>query len=126
MQYFSLKNTFCVLPLLPSLFNFITKTCLCNKQMLLFFLALKIENFQLKKKIDMFLIFLLKTDCGYTQCKRGFKGYTLHGHIFVMLVGTEYAFVFNHAQMMHFFFNFQLHTYISISDIGFFFSQYLV
>ena len=40
----------------------ITKTCPCNKQR--FFLALKIENFQLKK-FDIFLIFAQNIDCGY-------------------------------------------------------------
>ena len=42
----------------------ITKTCPCNIER--FFLALKIENFQLKNKIDIFLIFAQNIDCGYT------------------------------------------------------------
>ena len=41
----------------------ITKTCPCNKQR--FFLASKIENFQLKN-FDIFLIFAQNIDCGYT------------------------------------------------------------
>ena len=41
----------------------ITKTCPCNKQK--YFLALKIENFQLKN-FDNFLIFAQNIDCGYT------------------------------------------------------------
>ena len=40
----------------------ITKTCPCNIQ---FFLALKIEIFQLKN-IDIFLIVAQNIDCGYT------------------------------------------------------------
>ena len=40
---------------------FITKTCPCNIEIL----ALKIENFQLKK-FDIFLIIAKNTDCGYT------------------------------------------------------------
>ena len=43
--------------------NFITKTCPCNKQ--IFFLALKIANFQLKI-FDIFLIFAQNIDCGYS------------------------------------------------------------
>ena len=39
----------------------ITKTCPCNKQR--FFLALKIENFQLEN-VDIFLIFAQNTDSG--------------------------------------------------------------
>ena len=39
------------------------KTCPCHKQR--FFLALKIENFQLKI-FDIFLIFARNIDCGYT------------------------------------------------------------
>ena len=41
---------------------YITKTCPCNKQI---FLALKIENFQLKC-FDIFLVFAQNIDCGYT------------------------------------------------------------
>ena len=41
----------------------ITKTRPCNKQR--FFLALKIENFQLKN-VDIFLIFAQNIDCGYS------------------------------------------------------------
>ena len=41
----------------------ITKTCPCNKQ--IFFLALKLENSQLKK-FDIFLVFAQNIDCGYT------------------------------------------------------------
>ena len=37
----------------------ITKTCPCNKQKFL-------ENFQLKKKEDIFLIFAQNINCGYT------------------------------------------------------------
>ena len=40
----------------------ITKTCPCNQQR---FLALKIENFQLKN-FDIFLIFAKNIHCGYT------------------------------------------------------------
>ena len=40
----------------------ITKTCPCNKQR--FFLALKIENFQLIN-FDIFLIFAQNIDLGY-------------------------------------------------------------
>ena len=75
------------------------------------FLALKIENFQLKK-IDIFLNFAQNIDCGYTLepprypqsmfwsknkknrytpaypsftiQKWGMRGYTLHGHVFPM------------------------------------------
>ena len=42
--------------------HIITKTGTCNKQI---FLALKVENFQLKN-FDIFLIFAHKIDCGYT------------------------------------------------------------
>ena len=45
--------------------NIITKTCPCNIHRLLSFLALKIENFQLKM-FDIFLIFAQNIDCGYT------------------------------------------------------------
>ena len=75
------------------------------------FLALKIENFQLKKN-DIFLNFAQNIDCGYTLepprypqsmfwsknkknrytpaypsftiQKWGMRGYTLHGHVFLM------------------------------------------
>ena len=46
----------------PFYFLSITKTCPCNKQI---FLALKIENIQLKM-FDIFLIFAQNIDCGYT------------------------------------------------------------
>ena len=39
----------------------ITKTCPCRDCS-----SLKIENFQLKKKNDIFLIFAQNIDCGYT------------------------------------------------------------
>ena len=42
--------------------DYITKTCPCNKQI---FLALKIENFQMKN-YDIFLIFAQNIDCEYT------------------------------------------------------------
>ena len=45
-------------------FFIITKTCPCNKQK--FFLALKIENFQLIFFLYIFLIFAQNIDCGYT------------------------------------------------------------
>ena len=82
-----------------------------------YFLALKIENFQLKN-FDIFLIFAQNIDCGYTLepphrggsneylqsmfwsknkknrytpaypsfaiLKWGSRGYTLHGHVFLM------------------------------------------
>ena len=66
------------------------------------FLALKIENFQLKI-FDIFLIFAQNIDCGYTMFwsknkknmyipaylsfsiqKWGMRGYTLYGHVFLM------------------------------------------
>ena len=78
----------------------ITKTCPCNIQEI--FSAVKIENFA-GFFFYIFLIFAQNRDCEYTlepprhfayppcipkfcYIKVGFEGYTLHGHVFVMVV----------------------------------------
>ena len=61
--FFFFGNTQVRMMLIQTLISqIIMKTCPCNKQS---FLALKIENFQLKS-FDIFLIFAQNIDCGYS------------------------------------------------------------
>ena len=92
-----------------SLRGYITKTCPCNTQRLLKFK--KNENFQWKN-FDIFLIFAQNIDCEYPKSmfwskikknrytpaypifflqKWGIRGYTLHGHVFLMYTVAFYC-----------------------------------